>query len=62
MQLCRYIEKLEGSAGLPDIEIIELHVGALQAVISQELKDYGGPVGEQLLFGLEMVFAKRSKE
>jgi len=44
--LCRYIEKLEGSAGLPNIEIIELHVDALQAVISQELKDYGGPVGE----------------
>ncbi len=61
-QLCRYIEKLEGSAGEADVEVIELHVNALQAVISQELKGNGGPVGDQLLSGLEMVFEKRAKD
>lgn len=60
-QLCRYIEHLGGEATAPQIEVIEIHVNALHAVIKQKLKGDGGPVGDQLLSGLEMVFEKRSK-
>ena len=59
--LCRYIEGLEGQASQQAIEVVELHINALQAVISQELRGNGGPVGEQLLSGLELVVRKRTK-
>ena len=60
--LCRYIEGLEGNATKLANEVIELHINALQAVISQELKGNGGPVGNQLLSGLELVVKKRTKQ
>ena len=59
--LCRYIEGLKGQAGADDIDVIELHFNALKVVISQELKGMGGPVGDKLLTGLEMVVEKRAK-
>ena len=59
-QLCRYIESLNGEASPAAIEVIELHVNALQVVISQKLSADGGAVGIQLLQGLEQVMAKRS--
>jgi len=60
--LCRYIEGLEGNATKLANEVIELHINALQAVISQELKGNGGPVGNQLLSGLELVVKKHTKQ
>jgi len=59
--LCRYIEGLEGEASPQAIEVIGLHIQALQAVISQKLKGDGGAVGEQLMSGLELVVKKRAK-
>lgn len=59
-QLCRFIEGLEGKSGPAEVEVIELHVNALQVVIAQALKGDGGAVGEQLLSGLEQVIAKRA--
>ena len=59
--LCRYIEGLENNVDDQSIEVIELHINALQAVISQALKGDGGAVGNQLLSGLELVIKKRTK-
>jgi len=59
--LCRYIEGLGGQATPKAIEVIELHINALHAVISQELKGDGGPIGNQLLSGLELVVKKRTQ-
>ncbi len=35
-----------------DIEVIAAHLGAMRAVFTEEIKDDGGPVGEQLMDGL----------
>jgi hypothetical protein len=59
--LCRYVDGLAGDATTRSIEVIELHINALQAIISQQLKGNGGAVGEQLLSGLELVVKKRTK-
>jgi len=59
--LCRYIEGLEGNVTPQATEVVQLHINALQAVISQELKGEGGPIGNQLLSGLELVVKKRTK-
>ena len=61
-QLCRFIESLNGKAEAPEIEVIELHVNALQVVMSQKLKNDGGAVGKALLTGLEKVIAKRTAQ
>lgn len=58
-QLCRFIESLKGKAGAPEVEVIELHVNALQVVMAQRLKKDGGPIGKKLLSGLEQVIEKR---
>jgi chemotaxis protein histidine kinase CheA len=59
-QLCRFIENLNGKADANAIEVIELHVNALQAVMSQKLKGDGGAIGKAFLGGLEQVIAKRT--
>jgi hypothetical protein len=59
--LCRYIEGLKGKSSQLANDVIELHINALHAVISQELKGNGGPVGNQLLSGLELVIKKRTR-
>lgn len=59
-QLCRFIENLNGQADAAAIEVIELHVNALQAIMGQNLKGDGGAMGKAFLSGLEQVIAKRS--
>lgn len=59
-QLCRFIENLNGKADASAIEVIELHVNALQAVMAQKLKGDGGQIGKAFLRGLEQVIAKRT--
>ena len=59
-QLCNFIEGLKGNVKPADIEVIALHVDALQVVINQDLKGDGGEVGNSLLAGLEKVIAKRT--
>lgn len=61
-QLCRFIEGLKGSAGPADVELIELHVNALQLVMAQKLKKDGGAIGQKLLSGLEQVIEKRTRD
>jgi chemotaxis protein histidine kinase CheA len=59
-QLCRFIENLAGKADANAIEVIELHVNALQAVMAHKLKGDGGAIGKKFLTGLEQVIAKRT--
>ena len=59
-QLCRFIENLGGKADANAIEVIELHVNALQAVMAHKLKGDGGAIGKKFLTGLEQVIAKRT--
>ena len=59
-QLCRFIEQLNGKADASAIEVIELHVNALQAVMAHKLKGDGGAIGKKFLSGLEQVIAKRT--
>ena len=59
-QLCRFLDGLGGEANDSALEVIQLHIDALQVVIAQGLKGDGGTVGEQLLSGLEGVIAKRA--
>jgi hypothetical protein len=61
-QLCRFIESLNGKAEAPEVEVIELHVNALQVVMAQKLKADGGAIGKALLTGLEKVIAKRTAQ
>ncbi len=35
-----------------DLEVVAAHLGAMRAVFNQEVRDDGGPVGEQLMDGL----------
>lgn len=60
-QLCLFIDGLDEEAEEQDIEVIKLHVDALQVVIAQQLKGDGGKMGTQLLSGLEGVISKRSR-
>lgn len=59
-QLCRFIENLNGKADAAAIEVIELHVHALHAIMGQNLKGDGGAMGKAFLQGLEQVIAKRT--
>ncbi|MDP6430383.1 MAG: Hpt domain-containing protein [Rhodospirillales bacterium] len=59
-QLCAYIEKRKEAVDAGVLEVIGLHINALQLVISQNLTGDGGAVGDQLLTGLEKVIEKRS--
>jgi hypothetical protein len=58
--LCCYIESLGQEASPHVVEVIQLHIDALQAVISQKLKGDGGAVGRKILLGLELVIKKRT--
>ena len=60
-QLCRYLDGLEGDPEAGDLDLIQLHIDALQVVIAEGLKGDGGAAGEQLLSGLESVVAKRAR-
>ncbi len=60
-QLFRFIEKIDKeNAGPLELEVIDLHINAMQMVLSQKLTGDGGEIGTQLLNGLEKVIAKRT--
>ncbi len=59
--LCSFIEKLE-AAGPAEVEVIQLHIDAMDLVITKHMKGDGGKEGEQLLEGLGLVAAKISHE
>lgn len=55
--LCKYVENLE--VVTPEqTQVIALHVESMRVVVAQCMKGDGGPGGNQLLTGLEMVAAK----
>lgn len=56
-QLCRMIEKM-GPVGDPEINAIEVHIGAMKLVIAQKMTGNGGQAGDQILMGLEKVMDK----
>jgi len=58
--LCNFVDKLE-NAGSAEIEVIQLHINAMDLVIAKEMKGDGGKEGVQLLKGLGLVAAKISK-
>lgn len=61
-QLCRFIEKVEGGAlEDADIEVVSLHVDALQVVIRQKMTKADSDQAQALLKGLELVIAKIGK-
>jgi len=59
--LCNFVEKLE-DAGSAEIEVIQLHISAMDLVIAKQMKGDGGKEGEQLLKGLGLVAARIAKE
>ena len=59
--LCTFVEKLE-DAGPAEVEVIQLHINAMDLVIARQMKGDGGKEGEQLLEGLDLVAAKVSRE
>ncbi len=59
--LCKFVEKLE-DAESAEVEVIQLHIDAMDLVIAKRVKGNGGKEGEQLLNGLGLVAAKISKE
>ncbi|MFQ5618447.1 MAG: Hpt domain-containing protein [Rhodospirillales bacterium] len=59
--LCTFVEKLD-DAGPSEVEVIELHIDAMDLVIAKQMKGDGGKAGEQLLKGLGLVAAKRSRD
>ena len=56
-QLCGFVEDRE-AAGPGEIEVIDLHVGALRLVIAERMRGGGGTAGAKLLNGLRQVIAK----
>lgn len=59
-QLCAFIDKREKAIDAGAVEVIGLHINAMQLVIAQALTGDGGAIGDQLLTGLEKVIEKRS--
>jgi hypothetical protein len=58
-QLCAFIDKRKKAVDAGAVEVIGLHINAMQLVIAQALTGDGGAIGDQLLTGLEKVIEKR---
>lgn len=59
--LCRFIEKAEGDITDKHIEAIKVHIDTMKLVIAENIKGDGGPAGDKLLTGLELVVQKLLK-
>lgn len=59
-QLCQFIDGLDGSGDRKAVEVVGLHVDALQMILAQDLKGDGGKAGQSLVRGLQQVVEKRS--
>ncbi len=55
--LCRLVETLE-APGPREIEAIRLHVDAIRLIIANRMTGDGGPEGERLVRGLDLVLRK----
>ena len=60
-QLCRFIEDVAPPLAPLSIEVLELNIGAINIIQSQNLIGDGGEAGEELMKGLEKVIRKREK-
>lgn len=56
-QLCRFLEHLE-TGGAAELEAVKIHIDALRVVIGSRMQGDGGPIGANILRGLEAVIAK----
>ena len=59
-QLCAFIDKRKKAVDAGAVEVIGLHINAMQLVVAQALTGDGGAIGDQLVTGLEKVIEKRS--
>lgn len=55
--LCRFTDGLEGCAER-ELEVIRLHIEAMQAILASSLRGDGDAVGEQIADGLEAAVRK----
>lgn len=55
--LCRFVEGLE-TAGPSKLQVIQLYIDTMKLVITNRMSGDGGPEGEKILKGLDMVVAK----
>ncbi|CCQ74042.1 Hpt domain-containing protein [Magnetospira sp. QH-2] len=56
-QLCRFLEHLE-TPNEKEMEVIQLHINAVQLIILNQMTGDGGKSGESLVRGLELVLQK----
>ncbi|GAB6053164.1 hypothetical protein JCM17960_19840 [Magnetospira thiophila] len=56
-QLCRFLENLD-HPNEKEMEVIQLHINAVQLIILNQMTGDGGKSGESLVNGLEMVLRK----
>ena len=56
-QLCRMIEKVD-TVGDAEVNVGEVHIGAMKLVIAQKMTGNGGEAGDQIMLGLEKVMEK----
>jgi len=57
-QLCRFIERLEGTPTDVQLQVVRLHVDALRLVIAERMSGDGGPAGERLVGALKAAVDK----
>ena len=55
--LCRFIETIEDMSST-DLDVIELYINTMKIVISKRMSGDGGPEGNKVLSGLDLVFKK----
>lgn len=62
-KLCRFIEESASKTTMSplDVQVIDLHVKALEIILNEDLKSDGGEEGAMLLKGLEDVLQKALK-
>jgi chemotaxis protein histidine kinase CheA len=60
-QLCRFIERVEDNLEEADVEVVSLHVDALQVVIRDKMTKADSDQAKAMLKGLELVIEKVGK-
>jgi len=60
-QLCRFIERVEGNLEDSDVEVVSIHVDALQVVIRDKMTQADSDQAKALLKGLKLVIEKIGK-
>lgn len=59
--LCRFLENQPKPLRSAEMDVVKVHIDTMRMVISKKMEGDGGPMGEQLLRGLQAVLAKVMK-